>query len=427
MEIVKKNLISIICGVVAVATLLAVFVWPLDGLFETLKGKASTRAQLVAKVNQLRNRPRVVPIIDPNTQKVQPLRNFPSKEIIRRGEDAQKLMRQESVAMYDIAWKLNQQGHDLVVPNSLPEPATTTIAYNFRTNLEKAFEKLRTQDLASGIPPTRDQLNLRAAALKEEITKKETIVLQDGTKTNETEVDAKVAAAIDKLPDIMKNEMATKNKMYIDPATVFVVSTSLPPNTNPTPTAIWWAQVNYWVSNDVASAIEELNTNSTSVLDSPIKNLITLNIPEDFYPPTKGAGGGLRGGAADADTPTVATGGRPDATIALPDPGTSTPTKRASNNLYDVVQFNLVVDMEADKIPLFLKTLATNRFLTVTRLEMEPVDSQVKQGEGYVYGPQPVVTLRLDCEELFMREWTIHYMPKEIRKNLGIPDVAAKP
>ena len=425
MEIVKKNLISIICGVIAVATLIAVFVWPLDGLFETLKGKATARAQLVSKVTTLRNRPRVVPTIDPNTQKVQQLRSFPSKEIIKRGEDAQKLMQKESVAMYDLAWKLNQQGHDLVVPNSLPEPATSTISFNFRTNLEKAFEKLRTEDLASGIPPTPDQLKLRAAALEEEIRKKETITLADGTVTNEDAVKAHVDAEIAKLPDIMKKEMATKNKMYIDPATVFVVSSSLPPNTNATPTAMWWAQVNYWVSNDVASAIEELNANSTNVLDSPIKNLISLSIPEDFYPPTKGAGN-LRG-AADPEAPTVATGGRPDATIALPDPGNSTPTKRASNNLYDVVQFNLVVDMEANKIPLFLKTLATNRFLTVTRVEMEPVDSQLKQLEGYVYGPQPVVTLKLDCEELFMREWTIHYMPKDVRKTLGIPDVTAKP
>jgi hypothetical protein len=85
------------------------------------------------------------------------------------------------------------------------------------------------------------------------------------------------------------------------------------------------------------------------------------------------------------------------------------------------------VDIEADKIPLFLKTLATNRFITVTRLEMNPVDSQAKQMAGYVYGPQPVVTLDLDLEAIFMREWTIPLMPPVIRKALGIPDANAKP
>jgi hypothetical protein len=57
---------------------------------------------------------------------------------------------------------------------------------------------------------------------------------------------------------------------------------------------------------------------------------------------------------------------------------------------------------------------------------MEPINSLVKQKEGYVYGPEPVVTLKVECEALFLREWTIHFMPKEIRDQLGIPDPNAK-
>lgn len=427
MEIVKKNLISIICGVVALVALVAVFVWPLDGFFETLKGKANVRAQLVSKVTSLRNKARVVPTIDPNpnAQKAQRLTSFPSSKIIAMGTEAQKAMHVESVAMYDYAWKLNQKGHGLVVPGTLPEPTSTSAAFNFRRNLKDALDNLRTNDLAAGIPPTEEQLKIRKEAVAEEITKRDQVIV-DGMPTNQDLVDARIREAQDKLPDLMKKEMAEKNKMYIDPSTVLTVPTILPENTSPTPAAIWSAQVTYWIDSDVASAIAELNANSTSVLNSPIKNLTMLSVPDGAIGGAIGSGGAGRAQITDPEAPTPATGGRPDATIAVPDPGNASPTKRASNNLYDVVDFKLQLDMESSKIPLFLKTLATNRFITVTRLEMDPVDSQAKQIEGYVYGDQPVVTLKLDCEALFMREWTIPLMPSAIRKQLGIPDANAK-
>ena len=49
MEFVKKNLISLICAVIAIIALLAVFVWPLDGFFDSLKEKATARATLLGE------------------------------------------------------------------------------------------------------------------------------------------------------------------------------------------------------------------------------------------------------------------------------------------------------------------------------------------------------------------------------------------
>jgi hypothetical protein len=222
----------------------------------------------------------------------------------------------------------------------------------------------------------------------------------------------------------MKKEMATKNKVYVDPSVVMAVSPTLPVNSAPSREAIWWAQVNFWVTADVVAAIRDVNAKSTSVTDSTVKNLLALQIPDDFFPSMAGlaAGGGGRGESTGADaSATPAGGGLPDPTLTIPDGAAQTPTKRISNNLYDVVQFKLAVDVEADKVPLFLKTLATNRFITVTRFEMNPVDSQLMQIRGYVYGPRPVVTLNLDCEELFLRAWTYKLMPASIRTALGIP------
>jgi hypothetical protein len=191
--------------------------------------------------------------------------------------------------------------------------------------------------------------------------------------------------------------------------------------------SIWWTQVEFWVWSDVASAIREANAKAQNVTEAPVKHLVNLTIKDDFFPSIANGGAAAAAGGPPGGDPGAAAapagGGLPDPTVALPDNplATQTPTKRLSNNLYDVVQFSMTVDVEADQVPMFLKTLSTNRFITVTRFEMNPVDSQLMQIRGYVYGPRPVVTLNLDCEELFLRAWTYKLMPASIRTALGIP------
>jgi hypothetical protein len=431
MEIVKKNLVSIICGVVALAALVAAFVWPLDGYFTDLKARVDKRAALEKKVQALINKPRTLPVftMDPSKPDGDRLTKFPSREIIRKGTDAQKQVRTQSDKVYDAAWRLNNEGHGLVSEGSLPRPLSDSIAISFRSKLQAALDQLRTQELLAGVPPTDEELKNRKGQIWADMQKK-FIVVNDQVKNQEA-VMKEYNAAIAKLPDLMKEEMATKWKMYIDPVNVMRVPDYIPADgRSPDPNQIWWAQVAFWVTRDVASSIRDLNADSRTVTTSPVKNLLYLNIPDTFFPPMTNlaAGGGGRGDPAESGA-TSPTGGLPDPAIAIPDGAAQSPTRRISNNLFDVVQFRLIVDIEADKVPLFLKTLATNRFLSVIRLEMNPVDSQLKQIMGYVYGSKPVVTLDLDCEAVFMRQWTIKYMPKgrgSIREMLGIPDEQGK-
>jgi hypothetical protein len=430
MDIVKKNLFSIICGVVALAALVAVFVWPLDGYFETLKSKAEERAKIQAKIVGLIGKQRSLPVFDPNNPTASKLTKFPSHQIILLGKQAQQGVAGISEKLVSEALKLNEMGHELVLNGSLPSPVSQPIAIKFRRVLQDALDRLRTEELLAGIPPTPEEFNNRADILWKSMQKE--IIVVDGQPTNLDQVMAKYQDKINKLPDEMKNEMATKNKMYIDPMFVMRVSPSLPADGNsPSRESIWWSQVGFWVTRDVAMAIKDVNASSANVTDSPVKNLIALTIQEDFFPPGVAAQASAPApvgrGAESTDTAAAppATGGTPDPTLALPDGSAQSPTKRISNNLFDVVQFKMTLDIEADKIPLFLKTLATNRFITVTRMEMNPVDSQLKQIQGYVYGPRPVVTLDLDGEALFMRQWTIKHMPLSVRKALGIPESPA--
>jgi hypothetical protein len=431
MEIVKKNLVSIICGLIALMALVAVFVWPLDGYYDALKTKADNRAKVQGKISGLLSKTRVIPVFDPNNPTATNLTAFPSKTVIDRAKVATQGVAGTSDKVVSLAVQINEFGHELVLPNSLPSPINQPIAIKFRRVLQDALDQLRTEELLAGIPPTPEEFNNRADILWKSM-QKDIIVLPDGTTPNLDQIMARYQDKLNKLPDEMKTEMATKNKMYIDPLNVMRVSASLPADGNsPSRESIWWSQVAFWITKDVATAIKDVNASSKTVTDSPIKNLLALTIPEDFFPPGVAAlasqpvapvgGRGMEAPSDTGGTPPV-TGGLPDPTLALPDGSTQTPTKRISNNLFDVVQFKMTLDIEADKIPLFLKTLATNRFITVTRMEMNPVDSQLKQILGYVYGPRAVVTLDLDCEALFLRQWTLKWMPLSIRKALGVPE-----
>jgi len=416
MDIIKKNLLSIICGVVAIAALVTVFLWPLDGYFEDLKQRADKRAQLQSRIRTLLDKPRNLPIPDPNSTTPVKLARFPSNDIIKLGKSVTGKVHAESDKMYEQAVDLNRRS--LLLPGTLPIAANQPLALSFRRVLLDALVKLRTDYLQAGNPPTEQEMANRAGVIWDALEKQ--IVKVNDKPTNLEQIMAQYNDQLAKLPKIMMEEMATRYKMYVDPTRVMLVPASLPADGNsPNPMQIWWAQVNYWITSDVAAAIHDLNANSASVMDSPLKNLIALNIPEDFFPPV---GTAQAPAADDPAAATPATGGIPDATLPIPDASGVSPTRRTSNNLYDVVQFKMTVDIEADKIALFLKTLATNRFITVTRVEMNPVDSQLKQTQKYVYGPRPVVTLDLDCEALLMRQWTHKLMPVALRKALGIPD-----
>jgi hypothetical protein len=241
----------------------------------------------------------------------------------------------------------------------------------------------------------------------------------NGKPTNEKQINDQYEAAVRKLPGEMQREMATSNKMYVNPSVVMKVPESIPSDgRSADPVAIWWAQVEYWVTNDIVTAIKELNGKSPNVLASPVKNLLALQLPNPptFFPPPAQ----LQPAAEGA--PTVATGGLPDPTVPVAEAPDKSPTKRISNNLYDVLQFTVALDIEADRIPIFLDALSANRMISVIRLETFPVDPKLKQLQGYVYGPKPVMTVVLDCEALFMRQWTVKLMPRAVREALSIPD-----
>lgn len=439
MDIVKKNLVSIICGVLALAALVAVFIWPLDGYFEDLQDKVKKRAALQSEINGLLTKQRVPPTFDPNNPNpnADRLKSFPSAKVIEAGNKAVKLVQDQSSVVYKYAVSLNEKGHEkLAVPGSLPAP-TNTIALNFRRNYEAELKRLRDVELKAGTPPTTDEVTKRKEAI---ITKGEKdYIVVDGQITNKEVVESRIKEQLAKVIPDMQREMATSYQMYLDPNVVLRVPQSIPTGGQiPDPVSIWWAQLEFWITSDVVATIKAMNAGSKSVLTSPIKSIRMLDVPHNFFPPINVTGGvrpgGLGGGLGGSEGAGVEGGegageqgplSLADAIVQPLPENPTTPTKRTGNSVFDIVHFTMIVDIEADKLPMFIKALTANRFVSVTRVEWVSVDSMLMQANGYVFGPKPVITATLQCEAVFMRGWTTRYMPKDIKSALKIVEQPA--
>ena len=63
MEIVKKNLVSIIMGVVAILGVVAIYVWPIPGLYVTLGTELRSRLIVGGQVSGLLKAQRTLPLL----------------------------------------------------------------------------------------------------------------------------------------------------------------------------------------------------------------------------------------------------------------------------------------------------------------------------------------------------------------------------
>src|SRR5690348_6038090 len=105
MEVIKKNLVSIICGAVAVVAFIAYF-WPLGGWVTELENDTRTRAGVYSQLEQLRNKARHLPNISVENTEPEPMTQFPSNAIIKEGEKATAQVTAESKQMLETAVKL---------------------------------------------------------------------------------------------------------------------------------------------------------------------------------------------------------------------------------------------------------------------------------------------------------------------------------
>ena len=427
MQIVKKHILNIICGVVAILALVAL-VWPISGWYTDLAAQAQTAGKASADIQSLMSSKRVKPIFSDRAQEGaqgEPLERFPNREIIDDANQAMSKVKDQAEAARQAAISINRTGHDLLYFATLPEagrPDLFVAQYaavmttgktpipSDPSNPKVVPENIPDTILHSAAPPTNEQINL---GLKDEWDKKYQPLVylrQDPTTGamepfNQPAILAQFRNEMKNYPEKYRHDMATKYSVYLD-ANALMQAPHMKPEAEggqmPSVESMWYAQMNVWVQQDLARAVREMNTF------------------RDRADPNK-----LRpsaGGSPAPEDPAAAA-----AQTKQPKVYNGSPTGRACGPMYDVVHSTLTAVVAQNAVEDLIRTLQSGRMITVLQVADEKkIDNALAADLGYDYGPSPVVQVKIKCEHLFMRDWTARGpkapMPPEVRKKLGVTD-----
>lgn len=176
-----------------------------------------------------------------------------------------------------------------------------------------------------------------------------------------------------------------------------------------------------WVIDDILRALAAANKPYRSVVDAPVKRLVSINVAEEALPAPAAPGSPGAEGAAPAEAAPA-----PAPVIPPIDPKAPVSydfrrsfTGRSSNSLYDVRRATVNLVVATTMLPEVLDAIARQNFMTVVSVAVRPADAFAAADDGYLYGAAPVSDVRLVIESIWLREWTGKLMPAELQAIKG--------
>ena len=431
MDIVKKNMWSIVCGVIAVLAVLFTY-WPLSGKFVELNTRLTSSVDEDNKFRQLNNTNPNMPVIDPKNSEVPKLNQFPTEKVIEKGRAAVGKVHAEAEKLAQRAMEMNKR--EPLVANALiigREPFMSSFKQEYYAGLDEMRKAMGSTTI-----PTDDEIRVRVDEMwkndYEPLIRKVGDVAQ-----NEQQVHEEFELRKKEIPKMMRMERARQHLMYVNPekpgttpGTTNGMTTSMDYHPGipamdvkdlPNVIDIWQAQLGYWIEQDVVNAIAESNKGAKSVEDAIVKRLIRTDIKKEYMTKTGPLAIGMAVNASNIQAPQP---GQDDAATGPQRFFGYTVTGRVCNPQYDVMHFTITVDADAQRFETFVNNLTHGKFITVIRLNVRGVDRELLQQRGYFYGKSPVVRTEIKCEAIFFRSWTADpqrpLMPAGVQKLLGV-------
>jgi hypothetical protein len=196
----------------------------------------------------------------------------------------------------------------------------------------------------------------------------------------------------------------------------------------------WYAQISYWIQEDVAETIRQINANSDKVFTSKVKRLIGVRFNSSEVEISIGDSGSRGTGSEQIPSYVLK-----DDIAGLAPAWTG---RKCSDDL-DVVHFSLAVVIDARAVPEFYNYLCgqkEHKFtgwdggsqeqqfvrnqITILQESITPIDLKSAEHKNYRYGTAAVVKLNLVCEYIFQRTAYDEIKPELIKKELSQSDAA---
>lgn len=185
------------------------------------------------------------------------------------------------------------------------------------------------------------------------------------------------------------------------------------PSPPPTTAECFAWQFDYWVIESLLQAIASANTidgELAPVPESVVKRIISIELDE--LP--------IFGNEALVTASPRAPRSQPGIVPIRPTVSVTGRVGSTDNQLYDVRVATMTLIVASSRIPELFDALARTNFMTVLDADITEVDPYEHLAQGYYYGEDHVVQLRLQIETIWLRSWTVPLMPPPVRNNLGV-------
>jgi hypothetical protein len=209
----------------------------------------------------------------------------------------------------------------------------------------------------------------------------------------------------------------------------------------------WFTQIAAWIEEDVVLSINQVNREA-SVLKNPVKRLIEISFSGGPATPSgdRGTTGAARTGTSSRQQESLvgrreqnsesylpdyvirkSSSGSRDETEVLTGNMTTSMTERASNELIDVVHFELAVIVDTVAVIDFINALQSLKHdrqdpdrhkrnqISVLEYVLEPIDVEQEIAAGYHYGPASLGVMRIVCEYFFFKSGYEKYKPEPVK------------
>jgi hypothetical protein len=434
---IKSNVYTVVFLAIMIATPVAL--WIVSGRMNAaVRSDVEARAAKISELSRLEKTgvelnvpgpdyPRVSATIPVNRQFLDRYQEVVSKITADAGEIRSRVV------------QMNCQGRGVLLEELFPEPPShlrETLPGQMYRRLISAYEQLL-KDCEAGAPPSAETMR---AALEAARDRNLTQLFKQSTDQLDEDEQAWLTEQLTKSRLSIYAETAKGIKLYATLAELNVPTEAERPvrAEGGANTQMFDWQWQYWIKEDVLKALYAANEPYDSVVDAPVKRLVSLMVLDGPIPDSSGgaSAGSSRGGGSVAGSGPASgrrgggsgsTGGAarvvpPDSSREVPRDYSVSFTGRTDNPLYDVRLVELVIVVESARVPEVFDALARQNFMTViSPVHVETLDLFEAIGDGYFYGSAPVSQLTLTVETIWLREWTAQFMPVELRQALGIP------
>ena len=434
LEWVRGNWVIVACGVVILLTLVLAPLFS-GSLEEGVRQTAEERARKVSEIAGFERSPVQLDVPGQASRSGTGVVNAALLETYREVTTA---LREDADAVRSLAVEHNRKQRGVVSPEAFPKPPASqreTIQFDVHQRIVRAYDALLAS-VRAGEPPAAD-------AVASELQRRESqFITNTLRKRSRADLDARetadLAAELAKARLVRYGERARELSFYAS-----AESLDMPPA--PQQSRISTAEMfdwqwRLWIAEDLLGAIAMANADAASVVESPVKRVVSLTVLDELPGTTRSSGdasgfggggiagrrgldgeGGEGGGVAAGGTGDDTLGPvNIDASVEAPLDFSRTFTGRKSNAVYDVRNVELVLVVATEQLPTLFDALAKRNFMTVLDLELRPADAFDAARLGYIYGTSPVSEATLLIETVWLREWTVPFMPSDARQALGI-------